>query len=1476
MRIIVTAIFTWLLSFCSYAQLSSGTIAPDFVVTDINGNSHHLYDYLNQGYSVVLQFDATWNGPGWAYANSGALSSLYYEHGVDFGGNVIVLFLEADGTTPTDGLYGMGSISQGDWTSVVPFPIIDLVPTGAGYETQVGNDYNLTYYPTIYTICPNGTVTETGQITAEEHWSFIQNSQCQAVYNIDAYVHNYTGVNSTCGTVDLNFTLSNLGLNPLTSGQFNVTGVSPSISFNWDGLLNHFQSTQVNLGSVEVTGPVEISFSNAGEQNFSNNSFSPNILNPQFETSNLIQIELVTDCWPEEITWDITDNQGTVVYSSGIYGDGNYNTVDPAYDLVNLVLPALGCYTFNIYDTYGDGMNGSSFVGCSTDGMVYLNGLNANYNVTNTFYSIGGSQQFYIFSVPFTVSEISETTGNCDDVYISEYVEGFSNNKAIELYNPTSSPIDLGAGNYSMGRYLNGAGSPMLLPITGIIPPYGTRVFVLDKRDPNGTGLEAPVWTDLQALADTFVNPIYVQASSSFYFNGDDAFVLVKNGTIILDLIGKIGEDPGTGWYDINDPLMTPLTVDRTLVRKFNIGQGVTVSPSFFNPTDEWEVYPANDFSHLGWHESWCQGAENVGCTDFYACNYSQVATIDDGSCYYLGQACDDGNELTSNDVVNFDCLCSGVSNIASGCDPSSVDWSNETSIWLPDVAVGENLMEGLVNSPYSDNIYINTPTNLGFVDPNYTGLALNSLEITSIQVLWNGELYPLEFFGLSFQGNNGIETPSQNAIPGLPGCIEIYGVPNQPGVYPLVITTYFTTIYFGSEIGDFYVLNSYEIIVNENPYGCTNPLACNYNPIATIDNGDCLIVGAACDDNNANTFGDTINGSCECLGSAYNYGVLSLNDYVLCSENTQEVVLSFSSLPGGISQYTYQWYCRDGIQSAPSGNSTLGWTLVPGANSSMYSTAALESNKTFACFITPFAGVGLPAQWASGAITIEVANFSAQSIIGNPNITPFTNYVYVVNPIVGNTYNWSVTNGGIITGQGTNTVTVMWGQNGPYQISLTESNGICSDESTLFVVNNNCSISVAAVSADGNAFCPGTIAAIQAVTGATGITYQWYLNGSILNGETNADLQIETGGNYQVMITQGSCTAISQTLAITELPAVIIPDLQLSQSNPGCSGGSAIISAVGGSFNSYQWSNGATSPSIEVTISGDYTVELSDNNGCVATAGPVSVNFALQDVVPICLVTVDPTTGSNLIVWEPVTSEVTSTYVIYKETNVADVYAVIGTVDYGSDGMFEDVNSNSAVQASRYKLALIDTCDIESSLSDLHKTIHLTSNLGVGNTVNLIWSHYEGFAFGSYNIYRGTASDNMTLIATIASNLNSYTDLLPLTNGYYMIEVEGVSCDPSRTLQTSTSNIINYQVEGIDEIENSSLKVYPNPAYDRVTLQCDATLIGNTYVIFDVTGREIIQGKVVGITTDIAIEQLSRGEYILKIGNDRVKIAKL
>jgi len=104
-------------------------------------------------------------------------------------------------------------------------------------------------------------------------------------------------------------------------------------------------------------------------------------------------------------------------------------------------------------------------------------------------------------------------TDCADEIFISEYVEGSNNNKAIELFNPTSEPIVLD-GLYSMGRERNGNGIPMLISITGIIEPYNVRVFALDKRDPNGTGTETPISPLLEAVADTFLNPVYVETFS--------------------------------------------------------------------------------------------------------------------------------------------------------------------------------------------------------------------------------------------------------------------------------------------------------------------------------------------------------------------------------------------------------------------------------------------------------------------------------------------------------------------------------------------------------------------------------------------------------------------------------------------------------------------------------------------------------------------------------------------------------------------------------------------------------------------------------------------------------------------------------------------------------------------------------------------------------------------------------------------------
>ena len=196
---------------------------------------------------------------------------------------------------------------------------------------------------------------------------------------------------------------------------------------------------------------------------------------------------------------------------------------------------------------------------------------------------------------------------DCSDLFISEYVEGWSNNKALEIYNPTDSPIDL--SEYIVVRYSNGAtfvGPESGVQLSGTIGAKDVYVAVLDKRDENGVGQEAPIWDSLQERADGFFSPDY-NISKAFYFNGNDAVVLAKgtiadiSNSVLVDVFGKIGEDPDVGdpfdgWTD-TAPYVgvgTVLTVDHSLIRKESVKSGVTSAViSEFNALAEWDSIPA-------------------------------------------------------------------------------------------------------------------------------------------------------------------------------------------------------------------------------------------------------------------------------------------------------------------------------------------------------------------------------------------------------------------------------------------------------------------------------------------------------------------------------------------------------------------------------------------------------------------------------------------------------------------------------------------------------------------------------------------------------------------------------------------------------------------------------------------------------------------------------------------------------------------
>jgi hypothetical protein len=285
-------------------------------------------------------------------------------------------------------------------------------------------------------------------------------------------------------------------------------------------------------------------------------------------------------------------------------------------------------------------------------------------------------------------------------------------------------------------------------------------------------------------------------------------------------------------------------------------------------------------------------------------------------------------------------------------------------------------------------------------------------------------------------------------------------------------------------------------------------------------------------------------------------------------------------------------------------------------------------------------------------------------------------------------------------------------------------------------------------------------------------------------------------------------------------------------------------------------------------TESGIYKLTYQDINGCDSI---INLNITIpknQFQIPLCLVGND-NVGHNRLIWEkPVTTEIDS-FKIYKETQQSGIFSQIGSVAYSDSSLFIDLNSNPEIQAYRYKISAIDTCGNDSDTSSAHKTIHLTINQGVGQNWNLIWSHYEGFNFLNYNIYRGTNPNNMSLLTTIASNLNSYTDQnAPSGIIYYQIEaVNPNGCNPSKSLlySNSRSNISTNDVSSLNYLEESNFLITPNPTSKTINIKTD-NYNNQVFTIIDQLGRVMYSDKLSGTLTEVNLSSLSNGIYILKI----------
>ena len=295
-------------------------------------------------------------------------------------------------------------------------------------------------------------------------------------------------------------------------------------------------------------------------------------------------------------------------------------------------------------------------------------------------------------------------SAQCNELFISEYLEGASNNKAIEIYNAKTTTVNL--ADYVIYRYNNGSPTPTdSLFMPGTLAPGAVYV----AGNPSAVA-------GILGVSDTL--------HTITFFNGDDAMALKNRVTgVVLDVIGIIGVDPGTNWV-----VGTGATSEFTLVRKVGVQQGNlnwAVSSA-----SEWDVYPQNTDIYLGAHTmTSCVPPVNP-VVSFAA---SAFATTESNNAI--------GVDLTlvragSTNTVTVD-VQTLVGSTATG---GGVDYtySTTTVTWLPTDSAMKTVTVTLV-----DDAIVEAPETIEFGLANFTGNAIAGAVATHTLTINDNDVPP-------------------------------------------------------------------------------------------------------------------------------------------------------------------------------------------------------------------------------------------------------------------------------------------------------------------------------------------------------------------------------------------------------------------------------------------------------------------------------------------------------------------------------------------------------------------------------------------------------------------------------------------------------------------------------------------------------------------------------------------------------------
>lgn len=243
------------------------------------------------------------------------------------------------------------------------------------------------------------------------------------------------------------------------------------------------------------------------------------------------------------------------------------------------------------------------------------------------------------------------------------------------------------------------------------------------------------------------------------------------------------------------------------------------------------------------------------------------------------------------------------------------------------------------------------------------------------------------------------------------------------------------------------------------------------------------------------------------------------------CSSSAQ-LAVTVNSLPSSVISGSAQ-VCANNSSSynvvAQSGAS-YAWTVTGGTIS-----GASNGNNVNVNWGAAGAGtVNVTVTSSLGCISNRTMNININvqptpSITGPATVCQNTNQTYSISAISGAAYNWAVTGGNIVSGSGTNSITINWTTVGTASISVSQSNGSC-------VGSGNTSIVVNAAPAIPVVYKVGNTLS----TTTTATSYQWFNNGAAVSGATSQTYTAIAPGTYTLVVTnaQGCTTSSTGVIA--------------------------------------------------------------------------------------------------------------------------------------------------------------------------------------------------------------------------------------------------------------------------------------------------------------------------------------------------------